>query len=279
VNPTPSPNLLTDLDELTQFPFMVHALWAGTVVAVLGAVVGWFMVLRRQAFAGHTLSVMAFPGAAGAALAGVAGPWGFYAAGTIAALLIGHAGTGARRGQAAAIGTVQAFGLALGFLFLALSAQLLAGPETLLFGTFLGITSGQLLALAGVAGACLLALALAGRPLLFASLDPEGAAAAGLPVARIDLAFLVVLGLAVAATSQITGALLVFALLVAPPATAQQLTGRPLTGLGLSIALGLLVVWLALALAYFTPWPVGFYVTSLGFGLYLLARAWRALRA
>ncbi len=130
-----------------------------------------------------------------------------------------------------------------------------------------------------MAAACLLALALAGRPLLFASLDPEGAAAAGLPVARIELAFLVILGLAVAATSQITGALLVFALLVAPPATAQQLTGRPLAGLGLSIALGLLVVWLALALAYFTPWPVGFYVTSLGFSLYLLGRLWRALRA
>jgi zinc/manganese transport system permease protein len=93
---------------------------------------------------------------------------------------------------------------------------------------------------------------------------------------RLELAFMLVLGLAVAATSQITGALLVFALLVAPPATAQLITMRPLASLALSVALGLLIVWLGLALAYFSIYPVGFYVTSLGFGLYLAVRAGRA---
>jgi zinc/manganese transport system permease protein len=280
VTVSPSPNPLSDLSQLVRFEFMVNALWAGAIVAVLAAVVGWYMIVRRQAYAGHSLSVMAFPGAAGAALAGIPAAWGFYGVCALAALAIGAGGRrGARRGlETAAIGTVQAVGLGAGFLFLSLNTQLLGGPETLLFGTFLGITRGQVLGQLWVAVACLGALALIGRPLLFASLDPEGAAAGGLPVARLDLAFVVILGLAVAATSQITGALLVFALLVAPAATAQRLTGRPLLGLALSVGFGLAIVWLGLALAYFSPYPVGFYVTSLGFGLYVLVRGLQGAR-
>jgi len=269
---------LSDWQELVRFPFMVHALWAGAVVAVLSAAVGWYMVVRRQAFAGHTLSVMAFPGAAGAGLAGLPPAWGFYVAAGVAAVAMGGSGGAGRsaRLETALIGTVQAVGLAGGFLFLALSDQLLSGPETLLFGTFLGITGGQVVGLAAVAAACLIALAVLGRPLLFASIDPEGARAGGLPVGALDLAFMVILGLTVAATSQITGALLVFALLVAPSACAQVITPRPLAGLMLSVVLGLAIAWASLALAYFTIYPVGFYVTSLGFGLYVIARASRA---
>jgi zinc/manganese transport system permease protein len=275
-----SPNPFTDLSELVRFPFMVHALAAGAIVAVLAAVVGWYMIVRRQSFAGHSLSVMAFPGAAGAALAGISASLGFYGVCAVAAVAMARAGSSraGRHLQTAAIGTVQAVGLAAGFLFLSLNTQLLGGLESLAFGTFLGITSGQVLGQLAVALACLAALALIGRPLLFASIDPEGAAAGGVPLAWLDLGFMVILGLAVAATSQITGALLVFSLLVAPAATAQIVTGRPVAGLGLSVVLGLAIVWLALALAYFSPYPVGFYVTSLGFGAYLLARATDALR-
>jgi zinc/manganese transport system permease protein len=253
---------------------MVNALEAGTIVAVLAAVVGWYMVLRRQAFAGHTLSVMAFPGAAGAALAGVPAALGFYVTCAAAALALG--GTGAsgsgRRLATATIGTVQAVGLGAGFLLLSLNSQLLGGPETLLFGTFLGITPAEVLGQLGVAVVCLGALAVIGRPLLFATLDPEGAAASGVPTRRLDLGFVTILGLAVAATSQITGALLVFALLVAPPATAQLITSRPVAALMVSVVLAVAVVWLALALAYFTVYPVGFYVATLGFGLYVAVR-------
>jgi zinc/manganese transport system permease protein len=270
-----SPDPWRDISELVRFPFMVHALWAGAIVAVLAAVVGWLMILRRQSFAGHSLAVMAFPGAAGAALAGFAPALGFYVAGGAAAAAIGLLAPRERGGEGAstaAIGTVQAVGLAIGFLCLALNSQLLAGPESLLFGTFLGITSGQVLGELVVAAACLAALAVIGRPLLFASVDADGARAGGVPVGILDLAFLIILGLAVAATSQITGALLVFSLLVAPPATAQRLTGRPLLGLLLSVAVALLIVWIGLALAYFTPYPVGFYVTSLGVLAYAGAR-------
>lgn len=277
MTPSPSLNPLADLHELVRYQFMVNALWAGAVVAVLAAVTGWFMILRRQAFAGHSLAVMAFPGATGAALLGLPATLGYYLACATAALAITPARRrGATAGsETAAVGTVQAVGLGAGFLFLSLNSQLLGGPETLLFGTFLGITAGQVAGLVAVAAACMLVLAALGRPLLFSSVDPEGAHAAGAPVGRLDLAFALVLALAVAATSQITGALLVFALLVAPPATAQLITARPLPALALSAALALGIVWLALALAYYTPYPVGVYVSSLGFGVYLLVRLLR----
>jgi zinc/manganese transport system permease protein len=275
-------NLVHDVHELLRYQFMVNALQAGTIVAVLAGVVGWYMVLRRQSFAGHTIAVMSFPGAAGAALAGLPVTLGYYVACGVASLAIGRAAdargageTRGRSGESAAIGVVQVAGLALGFLFLNLYSGVLEELETLLFGTFLGIDSNQVLTLLLVALGVLLALALIGRPLLFASLDPELARARGLPVRALDVGFLLILGVTVAATSQMTGALLVFALLVAPPATAQVLTARPWLGLVLSVALSLLVTWLALGVAYFSVYPLGFYVTSFAFGLYLLAQLTR----
>jgi zinc/manganese transport system permease protein len=281
VTPTLSPNPITDLNALFTFPFMVNALEAGTIVAVLAAVVGWYMVLRRQSFAGHTLSVMAFPGAAGAALVGLPTALGYYLACGGAALVMRGARGSVRRGDAtetATIATVQTVGLAAGFLFLSLNNAVLGGTETLLFGTFLGVSRGQVLTLLIVAVAALLLIAVAARPLLLETIDPEAAQARGLPVAVLDTAFLLVLAAAVAATSQITGALLVFALLVAPAAAAQELTMRPGLGLLLSVLFALAIAWLGLGIAYFSIYPVGFYVTSLAFAVYLIARLTRAYR-
>jgi zinc/manganese transport system permease protein len=274
-------NPLTDLNELFTYPFMVNALEAGTIVAVMAGVTGWFMVLRRQTFAGHTLSVIAFPGAAAASLAGVplaVGYFGFCGLGALA--LAGIAGS--RRSlsaESAAIGSLQALALALGFLFVSLYHGVLNGVDSLLFGTFLGITSGQVAVLLVVATAAVSLVAIAARPLFFASVDAEVARAGGVPVRLLGFGFLLVLGLSVAETSQITGALLVFALLVTPAATAHQLTPRPLLGIALSISLALAVTWLGLALAYFSIYPVGFYITSLSFGVYVLVRVGRALRS
>jgi zinc/manganese transport system permease protein len=275
-------NPVSDLEQLTTYPFMVQALEAGAIVAVMAAAIGWFMVLRRQTFAGHTLSVIAFPGAAGATLAGLPIALGYFGACGLGALVLALFGRGGRGsdsgGESATIGTVQAFGLGLGFLFVGLYGGQLVGLESLLFGTFLGITAGQVLTLLWVAVAVFAVLALIGRPLLFASVDAGVARAAGVPTGLLDLAFLLLLGLAVAATAQITGALLVFALLVTPAATAQQLTARPGPGLALAIVLALAVTWLGLAIAYFSPYPVGFWVTSLSFGLYVAVRVARRLR-
>ena len=270
-------NPVTDFEVMTEFPFMVNALWAGTIVAVLAGAIGWFMVLRRQTFAGHSLAMIAFPGAAAAALAGLPLAVGFFGACGLGALALaavgrsGGAGSGAAA-ESAAIGTLQALALGLGFLFVNLYDGQLANLESLLFGTFLGITTGQVQTLLWVAVAALLVLAAIGRPLLFASLDGEVARAAGVPTRLLGAAFLLLLGLGVAATAQITGALLVFALLVTPAATAQQLTARPGLGLALSVLLALLVTWIGLTIAYFSPYPVGFWVTTLAFGLFVMVR-------
>jgi zinc/manganese transport system permease protein len=276
----PSLNPISDLQQLTAYPFMVNALEAGTIVAVMAGVVGWFMVLRRQTFAGHTLSVMAFPGATAALLLGLSAASGFFLFSALAALIIGLA-AGARHGnraqESAITGAVQAFGLACGFLFLSLYQGVLANYESLLFGSFLGITSAQLLGLALVAAAALATLALAGRPLLFASIDESVARARGVPARALSLGFLLLLGLAVAETAQITGALLVFALLVAPPATAQLITPRVGVGLALSVILGVLITWVGLALAYFYDYPVGFYITTVAFATYGAVRIARAV--
>jgi zinc/manganese transport system permease protein len=266
---------VSDWNQLTTYPFMVHALQAGTIVGVMAGAIGWFMVLRRQSFAGHTLTVIAFPGAAAAALAGLPLAVGYYGlCGTGALALAGVSGGGqrGRSGESAAIGTLQAVALGLGFLLVTLYAGQLGDLQAMLFGTFLGITEGQVLTLLWIAVATLAILALTGRPLLFESVDPAAARARGLPATLLDAGFLLVLGLAVAATAQITGALLVFALLVTPAATAQRLTARPGRGVALSVALALLVTWAGLTAAYFSPYPVGFWVTSISFGLYAVVR-------
>jgi zinc/manganese transport system permease protein len=267
-------NPVDDVHSLFTYPFMVHALAAGTIVAVMAGIVGWFMVLRRQTFAGHTLSITAFTGASAASLAGVPVVIGYFGVCGAGALALAAA-AGTRRGlgsESAATGSVQALALALGFLFVSLYHGILDGLDSLLFGTFLGITSSQVLVLLVVAVAAITVVGIAGRPLLFASVDPDVARARGVPVQLLGLGFLLVLGLSVAETSQITGALLVFSLLVAPAAAAQRITSRPLLGIALSVALALAVTWLGLALAYFSIYPVGFYVTSLAFAAYVLAR-------
>jgi zinc/manganese transport system permease protein len=269
----------SDLSGLFAYHFMVNALVAGTVVAISSSAMGWFMVVRRQTFSGHTLAVVAFPGAAGAILVGLPALAGYYAACTLAALAlaaVSAAGTRNLAMESAAIGTVQAFGLGLGYLFVSLYGGLLSGYESLLFGTFLGITDRQVVVLIVVTVCTLAVLGGIGRPLYFASIDGTVAAANGVPVAALSVGFLLLLGLAVAATSQITGALLVFALLVAPAATAQQITARPARSLVLTLLIALCVTWLGLAMAYYSIYPVGFYVTSLAFAAYLLARGARA---
>jgi zinc/manganese transport system permease protein len=276
----PSLNPVTDFNQLTAYPFMVNALEAGTIVAMMAGIVGWFMVLRRQTFAGHTLSVMAFPGASAALLVGLSAAAGFFVFSGLAALVIGipsRARQGNRGQESAITGAVQAFGLACGFLFLSLYRGVLANYESLLFGSFLGITAGQVLTLLLVAAVALALLALAGRPLLFASLDEGVARARGVPTRELTLAYLLLLGIAVAETAQITGALLVFALLVAPPATAQLITSRIGASLALGVILGVLTVWVGLALAFFYGYPVGFYITTVSFTLYVAVRVARAL--
>jgi zinc/manganese transport system permease protein len=276
-------NLLDDIDQMLSYPFMLNAIRAGTIVAVVAGAVGYLMVLRRQSFAGHSLALAGFPGAAGATWLGLSsalGYFGFCIAGALIIAAIPRAGTaGATAGngqESAVIGTVQAFALACGFLFVSLYKGFLSGLTSLLFGSIIGVSDAQVLALLIAGIVTLVGLALLGRPLLFATVDAQVAAARGLNVRLISTLWLVLLGVATAGASQVTGSLLVFALLVAPAATATRLTARPVAGIGLSIAIAVLVTWVGETIAFFSPYPIGFWVTSLAFGLFLLAVLYRA---
>jgi len=272
-------NLIADVRDILSYHFMLNAMRAGTIVAVVCGTVGYFMVLRRQSFAGHTMAVVGFPGAAAAAWLGVNTGAGYFGCCLLAALAIAAlpgGGRAAGRGnseESAAIGTLQGFALACGFLFVSLYQGFLSGLTGLLFGSITGITDGQVLMLLAAGLVCLAALAMIGRPLLFATLDTDVARARGLPVRLLSTGFLLLLGIAVAGASQVTGSLLVFALLVAPAATAVRLTARPGFGLLLSVAIAVLVTWLAEGIAFFSPYQIGFWVTSLGFGAFGLAVA------
>ncbi len=271
----PSFNIVSDLYQLFGYHFMVNAFISGTVVAIGASAIGWFMVLRGQTFAGHTLAVIGFPGAAGAALLGIPVAFGYFAACIAGALVIGalpQTPSGRARGSgSAAIGTLQAFALASGVLFMSLSRGFLNQTTALLFGSFLGISNSQVIVLAVVCLVALAGLVAIGRPLFFASVDHDVASARGVPVRMLTMAFMILLGLAVASASQITGSLLVFALLVMPSAAAQRLTSSAKVSLLISVAIGVATTWCALGAAYFSPYPVGFYLTTFGFCFYLLA--------
>jgi zinc/manganese transport system permease protein len=281
-NPQLSWNLARDAGEVLEYHFMVNALLAGSIVAVMAGLLGWFMVLRSEAFAGHTLSLMAFPGASGAALIGVPATWGYFAFCAAGGVAIGRLSGPGRRSlseQSALIGCVQALALACGYLFLSLYGGVLGDLENLLFGTVVGISDSQVLVLAAVAVGTLAGLLVLGRPLLFASVDADVASARGVPARRVSVLFLVLLGLAVAETSQVTGVLLVFALLMMPAASAQAITARPGLGLLLTVALGLAVVWVGLGVAYFSVYPAGFFITSISFAVYVVVRVTVGVRA
>ncbi|HEX4429501.1 MAG TPA: metal ABC transporter permease [Frankiaceae bacterium] len=274
-------NVVADVRHLLAFPFMQNALLAGTIVAILAAAIGWFMVLRGQSFAGHTMSVVGFPGAAGAVWLGLSAATGYFAFCIAAALILAAVPRSGRmrREESSVIGVLQAFALALGLLFVSLFKGFLGGVNALLFGSFLGITNTQVLTLLILAVVALAILALIGRPLVFASVDADVAGARGVPTRLLSTVFLLLLAVTTAEVSQLTGALLVFALLVMPAAAAQRLTVNPRRSLALAVVIGVLVTWLGLGVAYFSAYPIGFYITTFGFGAYVLAAGWEAGRS
>lgn len=284
MNPGFTWNIITDIQWMWSLPSMVNAFRAGLAVALLAGVVGWFMVLRRQSFAGHSIAITGFPGAAVAVYLGVSATLGYFGFCVGSALLIAlltrgsGTGVGERAHSSALIAIVQAFALALGAVFLDLYGGFLSSTSAFLFGNFLGITDADVLILAAVSLAVLLAMAAIGRRLLFASIDPAVAVARGVPVRALNILFLVLLGASVAEVSTLTGSLLVFALLVMPAATAQVLTARPGLSLLLTVVLGVFVTWFGLAWAYFGNQATGFTITSLAFACYVLAYAAKSVR-
>jgi zinc/manganese transport system permease protein len=237
--------------------FMRNALVAGSVVGIACGLVGYFVVLRAQVFAGDALSHVAFTGALAAAALGVDLRIGLFAATILGGLVMGALGDRARADDVV-IGTLFAWALGLGVLFLSIFTTNGSGENgtagvRVLFGSIFGLSTQDVwtaIALAAVAVAVLAAVA---RPLLYASLDAAVAAAQGVPVRALGLVFLCVVGIVAGEATQAVGALLLLGLLAAPAGAAQLLTARPYSGLALSAALALASVWIGLTLSYVFP--------------------------
>jgi zinc/manganese transport system permease protein len=237
--------------------FMRNALIAGSFVGAACGLVGYFVVLRAQVFAGDALSHVAFTGALGAAVLGLDLRAGLFAATIVGGVILGLLGDKARADDVV-IGSLFAWTLGLGVLFLSIfSTKSSAGDGTagvrVLFGSIFGLSGADVrisVALAIVAIILLLAIT---RPLLFASLDAAVAAAQGVPVAGLGIGFLAILGLVAAQASQAVGALLLLGLLAAPAGAAHRLTKSPFRGLALSGALAVGSVWVGLTLSYLFP--------------------------
>jgi zinc/manganese transport system permease protein len=257
-------------------PFMQHALLAGTAVALLSGLTGYFVVLRSQVFAGDALSHVAYTGALGALAVGVDLRLGLFAATIAVAVVLGLLG-GRGIADDVVIGTTFVWVLGLGVLCLSIvTTQRAAGNSTasatVLFGSIFGVSAGTARTAAVVAVALSALLLVLARPLLFASIDPSVAAARGLPVRALGPAFLAIVGATAAEATQVVGALLLFGLLAAPAASAQRLVTRPWPALALSAGLAVMSVWAGLGLAYAAPTlPPSFAVISVATGIYLVA--------
>lgn len=255
---------------MLSYDFMRSAFAAATIVAIVAGLVGYFLVLRGQTFAGHALAHVGFTGATGAALIGVAPLWGLVLM-TVAAG-IGMGVMGERLAQRdVAIGLVLALSLGLGLLFLHFFTAYATQATALLFGNVLAVDFGTVRTLLALGVVSLAALAVISRPLLFASVQPELAEAKGVSLRLYAVLFLVIVALAIAECAQIVGVLLVFALMVGPAASAQRLTSGIGKGLLLSVALALFEAWAGITLAYYTDWPTSFWITALSAGVYLFA--------
>jgi len=247
--------------DLYHQEFIRNAFLAGTLVAVLTAIIGYFVVMRAETFAAHALSHIGFAGATGAALLGINSLFGMLGFTAGAAVVIG-AMEKRLRGRHVEIGMVLAFSLGLGVLFLHLYTRGATEAVAILFGSILSVDPAGIRWILVLGSAALMGLALMFRPLTFSSIDPETAEARGVPVRFISVAFMLLLAITVAEVVQIVGILLMFALLIAPPAIAQHLFRRPAVVIAVAALLGIAFTWFGLLLAIWTPYPVSFYIAG-----------------
>jgi zinc/manganese transport system permease protein len=270
-------NLFDDLASLFHYEFMVHAFQAGTIVAIVAGAIGYFVVLRASAFAAHALSHIGFAGATGAVVLGLSPVFGLLAFTLASGVTIGALGN-RLRGRDVTIGIVLAWTLGLGVLFLSLYRGYATEAYALLFGEILGISATDV-AVTLVAGiVTVVALIVIYRPLLFSSVDADLASAKGVPVTALSIAFMAILAVAVTEAVQVVGVLLIFALIVTPAAIAVRFTSRPVLAIVTGVGLALAFTWAGLTIAYYSPHPVSFFITSLAFATYVAVRLSEPIR-
>ena len=268
-------DLISALQEMFHYQFMQHAFEAGTIIAIVSGIIGYFVVLRRSSFAAHALSDIGFAGAAGALLLYINPIWGLL--GFSSAAGVGIAVLGKRASHRdVEIGTILAFALGLGVLFISLYSLSNAGyaddAYSILFGEILGISSASVVLIVELSIIILAGVALLYRPLLFASLDEDVAEAKGIRVLLLGIIFMVLLAAAVSIAIQVVGVLLIFALMVTPAATAIRIAKKPLYAIIISVLIALIATWLGLLIAFYEPYPVSFFVTAIVFITYISVR-------
>ncbi|HKM78547.1 MAG TPA: metal ABC transporter permease [Candidatus Bathyarchaeia archaeon] len=264
-------NLLADLQQMFQYQFMAHAFEAGTVVAIIAGIIGYFVVMRRSSFAAHALSHIGFAGAAGAVLLGISPVYGLLLFTSVGGSMMAALGPRAAH-RDVQIGTVLAFMLGLGVLFISLYTGYATEAYSILFGEILGISSSDVL-LTLAAGLIILAVvAVVYRPLLFASLDEDVAEAKGMPTFFLGIIFMLLVAIATSFAVQVVGVLLIFSLMVTPAAIAQQLAKRPARAIIISVIIALIATWLGLFISFYEPYPVSFFITSIVFIFYIFVR-------
>lgn len=265
-------NLLTDFHHMWQYAFMQHAFEAGTIIAIVAGVVGYFVVIRRVSFAAHALSHVGFAGAAGAVLISINPLYGllaFTSGGGLAMAALGRKAAS----RDVQIGTVLAFMLGLGVLFINLYKGYATEAYSLLFGEILGVSSSDVL-ISLIIGVIILAtVGLFYRRLLFTSLDEDVAEARGISVNLMNILFMLVIAVATSIAVQVVGVLLIFALMVTPAATAQRLAYKPSQGILISVLVSLLATWIGLFMAFYISLPVSFFIVSVVFVVYLVFRS------
>jgi zinc/manganese transport system permease protein len=252
--------------------FMTNVWIVATIVAVIAGVVGFFVVLRGSAFPAHAIPNGAFAGAAGANLIGVSTLLGLGVFSVLAALGIGALGRKGRHDVATALGLVVM--LALGALFLSQSTGYEPEIFSLLFGEVLGVSSNEILPVLVLGLICIATIAVLYRPLTISSVVPDIAEAKGVSNYRVEMAFLVVVALSTAMTVPVVGALLIFSLMIGPPAAGRSFTDRTSIAIALSVGIALVTVWAAIALSFVTDWPIGFFVGAFSAVWYAIGRAW-----
>jgi zinc/manganese transport system permease protein len=263
--------------RMFDYDFMRTAFAAAGIVAILSGVVGFFLVLRGQTFAGHALSHVGFTGATGAVLFGLPPLAGLVGFTVLAGFFMGLLGEKLSE-RDVAIGMMLSLALGLGLLFLHFFTSYASQAAALLFGNVLGVDNEALMSLAVLAAISLAALGLIARPLIFASLQSELAEAKGVPLRFVSTAFLMIVAVAVSECAQIVGVLLVFTLMVGPAAAALSFTRRLYAAVALAAGLALLEAWGGLALAYYSDWPVSFWITALSGLVYFASLVnWRGI--
>ena len=251
---------------------MVNTWIVATIIAVVAGCVGFFVVLRGATFAAHAMPLGTFPGAAAANLLGINPLWGLFVFAFAGVIGIARLGQRQRNDVATALTLITLLGL--GTLCLSLSGHYAQAVYGLLFGQVIGVNAADIPPVLLVSVLVVAGIGLCFRPLLLSSLSPDLGAAGGVSARRMDLLFLGILASATAMALPVVGALLVFSLMVGPASAARSFTSRPFAAMALSVAIALTTVWAAIALSFYSNWPVGFFVGAFGALAYAIARAW-----